>query len=236
MRTTDKIRRNYIFRVMFLVMLYAMGDVYAQNVTGVASDIENNEPLIGVTVLNLKSKQRILTDHNGKYSIKAELGEVLEFTRSGKKTISKKVSSTMMNIVMKSQSDELNKSVLVGYGNIKNKEKSGAVSQLKAKDLEGFVSRDLTSVLQGKMAGVNVSSANSIESGATATIAIRGVQSLIGGNGPLYVVDGVPYDQEPDLNLNEVETIDVLKDTASASIYGTRGAGGVIIITTTKQR
>ncbi|MDO6424953.1 TonB-dependent receptor plug domain-containing protein, partial [Saccharophagus degradans] len=104
-----------------------------------------------------------------------------------------------------------------------------------AKDIEQIVTSDLGTALQGQMAGVNVISSSG-EPGATSEILIRGITSVAGSNSPLYVVDGLIQDSDPHISPNEIETIDVLKDAASAAIYGTRGAAGVILITTKRAK
>lgn len=121
--------------------------------------------------------------------------------------------------------------VVVGYGTMRKKELTGAVSRVMSDDIQKISSSDVGSTLQGQIAGVNIQ-ASSGAPGAAANIQIRGISSINGSNNPLWVVDGIPYDGDPGLSPHEIESIDVLKDAASAAIYGTRGAGGVILVTT----
>ena len=123
--------------------------------------------------------------------------------------------------------------VVIGYGAVKKKELTGAVAQVKSEDITKINTSDLGNALQGMVSGVSVT-AESGAPGAGSEILIRGVASVNGQNTPLYVVDGVPQEGDPRISPNEIETIDILKDAASCAIYGTRGAAGVILITTKK--
>ena len=119
----------------------------------------------------------------------------------------------------------------MGYGTVKKIEVTGAVNRLKSDDIDTFISSDVASRLQGQIAGVSVASSSG-DPGAAADIQIRGITSLSGSNTPLYVVNGIPQIGDPGLASNEIETIDILKDAASTAVYGSRGAAGVILITT----
>jgi len=194
---------------------------------------ESGQPLPGVSINIKGTSYGVVSDFDGKYSINATKGQTLVFSYLG--FVSKEIlinNQTTINVNMEEDSSTLDEIVIVGYGTQRKKEVTGAVGSVKAEELEKVTTSDLGTALQGQIAGVNISSSSGAP-GEEANILIRGFSSLIDGqNGPLYVVDGIPFNQDPGLSISEIESIDVLKDAASASIYGTRGAGGVILITT----
>ncbi|MGY5351505.1 SusC/RagA family TonB-linked outer membrane protein [Wenyingzhuangia sp. IMCC45533] len=225
--------RTFLIATIALVCLSSNTAYSQKNVTGVVTSSADEFPVIGATVTKVGSNVLTVTDFDGVYSIKAEKGDVLEFSYIGMATQKIKVKGPTLNVVLEQESNELDEVVVIGYGKVKKKEVTGAVAQVKAEQIENFITADLSSALQGQVAGLNVNT-NSGQPGEPSSISIRGVSSLTGTNNPLYVVDGIPYDEDPNINPSEVQTIDVLKDAASAAIYGTRGAGGVILITTKK--
>ena len=203
---------------------------YAQ-VSGKITDASDGMPIPGVTVIVQGTNVGTSSDFDGNYTIEAKTGDVLNFTFIGLKSQTLIVSSTTASITMEQDAESLDEVIVVGYGSVKKKEVTGAVNRVKAKDIEQFVTSDIASRLQGQIAGVSVS-ASSGEPGEAANIQIRGITSLIGTNTPLFVVNGIPQIGDPGLSANEIETIDVLKDAASTAVYGSRGAAGVILITT----
>ncbi len=222
-----------ILSITFFILISVTSSYSQQKVTGVVTDSVDGFPIIGATVNKLGTKVFATTDFDGVFEMKAKDGDVLRFTYLGMAPKTVTVKGVKLTVVLEPESTELDEVVVIGYGKVTKKEVTGAVTQLKAEDIEDFVTPDLASALEGQVAGVNISS-NSGEPGEPASITIRGVSSLTGDSNPLFVVDGIPFDGDPNINPNEIETIDILKDAASASIYGTRGAGGVIIITTKK--
>ncbi len=208
---------------------------YAQSitVTGTVISSEDNFPLPGVAVVVEGTSTGTVTDFDGNYTLKANIGDKLRFSYISMLDEIIAVTKSEHNVSMTPSVEDLEEVVVVGYGTIKKKEIIGAVGQVKADDIEQFITPDLASTLQGQIAGVNVT-ASSGQPGAEADIQIRGITSLSGSNTPLFVVDGIPQNGNPGLSPNEIETIDVLKDAASAAVYGTRGASGVILITTKK--
>ena len=224
--------------VTMLLILGSCINLQAQKttVTGVVTDEVTGETLIGVNVLLQKKDGEEITigtttDFDGNYSIEAMIGDILSYSYTGMVSRDVIITSDVMNVTLKNNSVGLDEVVVIGYGTARKKEITGAVAQVKAEDLQKVNTADVASALQGQIAGVNITSASG-EPGAAAQIQIRGITSLNGSNTPLFVVDGIPQDGDPRLSRNEIETIDVLKDAASASIYGTRGAAGVILITT----
>ena len=188
----------------------------------------------GVTIIVKDTSTGTTTDFDGFYSIKASIGAVLMFTYVGMEDVELIVSESVHNILMNENLTGLDEIVVVGYGTVKKRELTGAVSSVKSKDLSKTQSSDFASAIQGRMAGVSVRQGNAAP-GENATITIRGITSFQdGGSGPLYVVDGVTFIENPNITPQEIESIEVLKDGASAAIYGSRASGGVILITTKK--
>lgn len=228
-------RKTAHFLKMMMLVLCCNFSVQAQEITvqGTVKGADDGLPIPGVTVLLKGTKKATTTDFDGVYSIKAKTGDILVFSYIGMLTKNVTVNSKFINVNLKSITQDLDEVVVIGYGTVKKKELTGAVSQIKSESIESFITPDLGSALQGQIAGVNIT-ANSGEPGEQSSIQIRGITSLSGSNTPLYVVDGIPQEGDPRLSSNEIETIDVLKDAASSAVYGTRGAAGVILITTKK--
>ncbi|NJB85420.1 TonB-linked SusC/RagA family outer membrane protein [Lewinella marina] len=200
-------------------------------VSGIVTSSESGEPLIGVTVQIADTGQGTITGLDGDFELLAEMGDTLKLTYTGMQSREVVVDGPSLTVRMDEQVQNLEQVVVIGYGAVKKKEVTGAVSQVSGAELEEFVTPDIGTAIQGRVAGVNVTAASGAP-GAAANIQIRGITSLDGSNAPLYVVDGIPQDGDPRLSPNEIETIDILKDAASAAIYGTRGSAGVILITT----
>ncbi|GAF02766.1 SusC/RagA family TonB-linked outer membrane protein [Saccharicrinis fermentans] len=204
-----------------------------RTVTGTVTGAEDGYPIPGVSVVIKGTTIGTITDLDGKYSIKAENGNVLVFSFIGMTTSEVQVSSSVHDLKMKTDLVSLEEVVAIGYGTQKKKEVTGAVVQVKSEALEKISTSDLGSALQGAIAGVSVQ-ASSGAPGSSSNIQIRGISSINGQNDPLWVVDGIPQEGDPGLSSSEIESIDVLKDAASCAIYGTRGAAGVILVTTKK--
>lgn len=232
--TKKVLSKSLLFLFLFCssILLAQTGTI---KVKGVVSG-EDGMPIPGASVVLVKDGKTTgaVTDFDGVYTIEASIGDKLTFNYLGMKAVTLPVVGAELNVQMDSEIDELEEVVVVGFGTQKKKEVTGAVAQVKAEEIQNVVTSDIGQALQGQMAGVSVT-ANSGEPGEGSGILIRGVSSLTGSNSPLWVVDGVPQSNgDPGLNPNEIETIDVLKDAASAAIYGTRAAGGVILVTTKK--
>ncbi|SFD24431.1 SusC/RagA family TonB-linked outer membrane protein [Algibacter pectinivorans] len=220
--------------IAFLILLWTnVIQAQTKNVTGVVTGA--GLPLAGASVVVKGTNNGVVTDFDGNYSISANAEQTLVFSYLGFINQTIVVGDQFnINVVMEEDLSTLEEVVIVGYGTQLKKEVTGSVGQVKAEELEKVTTSDIGTALQGQIAGVNISSSSGAP-GEEANILIRGFSSLIDGqNGPLYVVDGIPFDQDPGLSISEIESIDVLKDAASASIYGTRAAGGVILITTKK--
>ncbi|MGY6648368.1 SusC/RagA family TonB-linked outer membrane protein [Wenyingzhuangia sp. IMCC45574] len=220
--------------VFTLISVFSFNSMQAQTrkVAGSVTD-EKGEPLIGVSVSVKSTGKLTITDFDGNFEIPVKKGDVLvaDYLGYGKKEIKVKDQSKI-TIVLSTSAESLDAVVVVGYGKQTKKEVTGSVVRVQSEQINKIATADVGTALQGTVSGVNVV-ASSGEPGEAANVIIRGVSSLNGSNSPLYVVDGIPFEGDPQLSTSEIESIDVLKD-ASAAIYGTRGAAGVILITTNK--
>ena len=207
-------------------------------VTGTIRDSSGN-PLLGVTVTDLNSETIAISDSKGFFLIKT-VGNTprLQFKHVGFATLEKNVdASTPVNISLFEISNSMNEVVVIGYGTVKKKDLTGSVATVNMTDLQKSPVRSFEEAMAGRIAGVQVSSADG-QPGASVNIVIRGNNSLTQDNSPLYVIDGFPI-ENPNNNVidpSEIERIEVLKDASATAIYGARGANGVIIITTKKPK
>ncbi len=228
------ITKNGLNQYMFILFLVLNGGLFAQNnVLAVKGTItgEDGLPLPGVTIIVQGSEKGTVSDFDGNYSIQASIGDVLSFSYIGFQETSLKVKSAILNVVLLEKIEGLEEVVVIGYGSIKKKEVTGAITQLNSEDIGRVVSPDLGSALQGQVAGVNIVSSSL--PGGESEILIRGITSL-NDNTPLYVVDGIAQNGNPNIPPSDIESLVVLRDAASTAIYGVRGATGVILITTKK--
>ena len=202
-----------------------------QTVSGTVQD-QDGTPLIGVTVTSSPSNG-VVTDVNGKFTIKVPSGAELTFSYLGYKTVKVKVGArTTINVKMESDSQQLEEQVVVGYGTQKKVSVVASISSVNSKELRQSSSPNLANALAGRLAGLT-----SLQSGGSqpgfddADLYLRGA-STSNGTRPLILIDGVPRDNIRTLDANEVATVSVLKDAAATAVYGVRGANGVILITT----
>jgi TonB-linked SusC/RagA family outer membrane protein len=225
-----------------------------QTITGTVSDTQGTLP--GVTVLIKGKTTGTLTDENGYFSIPANPTDVLVFSYMGYKTQEINVSNqTTLNIQLEEDTTQLKEVILnAGYYSVKDKERTGSISRITAKEIETQPVTNVLATMQGRMAGVNIVQETGVPGGGF-NIQIRGQNSLrTAGNQPLFIVDGVPYASDPlsvdasstftpsttsplnSLNPDQIQSIEVLKDADATAIYGSRGANGVILITTKKAK
>lgn len=203
-------------------------------VSGIVTDSKTNTPLTGVNVVVKGTTTGTFTDSNGKYSINLpETNATLVLSFIGYLTQEISVSSgSTLNVTLVEDARVLDEVVVIGYGTVKKKDLTGSVASIQTKDLANSVVSNVGQMIQGKAAGVEISSTNGGTPGAGMDIKIRGTTTL-NGTGPLTIIDGMPGDIDM-VTPSEIESIDILKDASSAAIYGSRGANGVIIITTKK--
>ncbi|MNR92203.1 TonB dependent receptor [compost metagenome] len=237
--------------MVFLTML-CTSLTYSQDVSGTVSD--SSGPLPGASVLVKGTTNGAQTDFDGGFTIRnVGPNAVLIFSYIGLKSQEVNVAGkTSVKVVLKEDSAELKEVVVIGYGSVRKKDATGAVDQIGAKDFDNVTSPSPAQLLRGKVAGVQVTQSSG-EPGAGVSIRVRGNSSIRSGNGPLIVIDGVPLDggnvsaggddllgtssaRNPlnFVNQNDIESMSVLKDASSTAIYGSRGANGVIVITTKK--
>ena len=217
--------------VFLLLLVFSSATLMAQRtVTGTVLD-EFGESLPGVTVLVKGTTTGTATDIDGKFSINVPVdNEVLVFSFIGYRTVEQTVGNrSNISISMSPDESLLSELVVTGYGEQSKRSITGAVTTVEAKDLLAIPASTFAQQLQGRAAGVNVT--NSAVPGGEATVRIRGF-GTIGNNNPLYIIDGVPTERQSNLNPEDIETMQILKDASAASIYGSRAANGVIIITT----
>ncbi len=223
-----------LFSVVTLMLLYAQ--VHAQenqSYTGQVTSAEG-ETLPGVTVMVKGTTNGTITDMNGNFNVKATSGDVLTFSFVGFLTQEIEVGSqTSLNVKMNLDLKQLDEVVVVGYGTQKKSSITGSVSKVVNEDLDQMAVSRVDDALIGQVSGVNIQ-ATDAEPGAAPTITVRGFGSVTADSGPAVVVDGVIVNSDflGNMNMNDIESFEVLKDAASAAIYGSEGANGVIIITT----
>ncbi len=221
---------------LFLIMGSMGLPLFAQQHVRVSGKVSNSkgDALQGVSVRIKGKSQGTSTDAAGKYQIDAAPAAVLIFSQVGMKMEERTVGSQRQIDVQLGENDNaLDEIVVTGYGGtVKKRDVTGAISSVSAKKIEERQPINIFDALQGQAAGVLVTNDGGGAPGATGSIQVRGTSTLNGGNGPLYVVDGVINPEGANINPADIESIEVLKDAGSASIYGTRSANGVILITT----
>lgn len=215
----------------FLTLSLAL---YAQTATvsGRVSDAATGQPLDGVTVTVKDQGRTTQTDAGGNYRINAATGDLLVFTFLGYQSLEAQVTSNTLDVTMSSLMSHLDEVVVVGYNTVKKSDLTGAVASIGAEQVRRMPVANALQAMQGMVAGVDITSNE--RPGEMGSVRIRGVRSLSAGNSPLYVVDGIPLAAGgiEALNPSDIESIDVLKDASATAIYGSRGANGVIMITT----
>lgn len=225
-----------------LVLFISFSYSQEKTVSGVVTD-QSGLPLPGVSVVEVGTTNGTQTDFDGNYTINVDQGNQLRFSYIGQKTVNMTVgASNTMNVQMEEDAQALEEVVVVGYGSKSRELSTSAISTVSAEKIEAFVpSTSIDNILQGQAAGVQVTAANG-RPGNTAFVNIRGIGSINAQTTPLYVIDGVPIpiDTERDfnpisnINPSDIESFSILKDAATVSKYGSRGANGVILITTKK--
>ena len=222
--------------VFTAVMLFAATFAMAQrqSVGGTVIDAKTGDPLVGATVMVKGSTTGVSTDLEGKFMIQTAGGNpTLVFEYLGYVTVEEVAGSrTEINVAMHENSEEMDTVVVIGYGKTTKKEVTGSVASLRSDDFNAGSFTNAAGLFQGKVAGLSVVNASGGDPNGQYELLLRGTNTLAGGQGPLIIIDGVVGEDIRNINFQEVETIDVLKDGSAAAIYGTRGTNGVIIITT----
>jgi TonB-linked SusC/RagA family outer membrane protein len=224
------------FLFVLVLILINSGFVYANNsfvVRGVVSD-NNSQPLPGVNIKQKNGTVGVISDLNGEYRIELSSdSEVLIFSYIG--YITKELSvnrQSQLNVILTEDIKTIDEVVVIGYGKSSRKEITGSIATLKSENFNQGSFSNAAGLLQGKIAGLSVVNSSGADPQAGYEIILRGTNTLTSGQGPLIIVDGVAGADLKNINFQEVESIDVLKDGSAAAIYGTRGTNGVIIVTT----
>ena len=222
--------------ILFMMCIPLIG--VAQNafsVEGVVKDA-NGEPIIGASVVENGTQNGTVTDIEGAYKLKVKNGNVaLKISYLGYKTQTIALNGRgKLDVKLVDDAANLGEVVVIGYGTMDKKELTSAVSHVSSKDFTRVASVDPSMMIQGKVPGVSITNTGAGDPNNEASIQIRGVSSRAAGLGPLIVIDGVVGGNLTNLNPNDIESFDILKDGAASAIYGTRGSNGVILVTTKK--
>jgi TonB-linked SusC/RagA family outer membrane protein len=251
-------RRSYTYALSFALFLTYNSPTFSQNlpqktISGIITS--GADPLIGVNVLVKNSARGSISDLEGRYSVTAAVNDTLVFTYLGYKPLEVAVGNApILNVVMELDAQTLDAVVInAGYYKVSDREKTGSISRVTAKEIEKQPVNNPLEALQGRAAGVDITQNSGIAGGGF-KVRIRGQKSIMAGNEPLYIIDGVPYDTKTlgagntsggiiplaeinplnAINPEAIESIEILKDADATAIYGSRGANGVILITTKK--
>lgn len=229
-------KRKKLLLLLTLLLLHMQVIVAQTRISGVVLD-ETGEPLNGASVIIKGTANGVVTDLNGAFSLNADKGETLVVSYLGYKSRDVKVSQSNMKIVLETENSTINEVVVVGVS-MKKSDLTGAVSHIDSKTLTQKPVTNINEALQGRVAGLSVVKGTS--PGDDASIKVRGTNTINSGSSPIYVVDGLVMGNDlgfyNSINVNDVESIEVLKDASATALYGARGANGVIVVTTKKGR
>ncbi len=245
------------FFMQTIAVLLLSGAAMAQNVvSGKVTDSKDGSPLPGATISVKGTKTSTLTINDGTFKFTAPAGaKTLVVSSIGFATQEVQINSGTVEVILVAGSLQMSEVIVVGYGTQRKKEVTGTISRVSSKDITATASPSFEASLQGRVAGVQVSQASGL-AGAGSYVRIRGIASVSAGGDPLYVIDGIPVSSDPlalesnaassgyklrsgftqsplaSINPDDIESIEILKDAGAAGIYGSRGANGVILITT----
>ena len=217
--------------ILFFTVLFAAVSVHAQTITGVVMAEGEPDPVIGANIMVKGTTNGTITDFDGNFQLQAKPGDILVVSYMGYKTQEVAATAAPMRITLQPDNVMLDEVVAVGYGTMKRSDLTGAVTSVKAEQLTKTPAAGIDQALQGRAAGVTVTTGSG-QPGEGATIRIRGIGSALGGNEPLFVVDGVITKDISFLAPTDIASMEILKDASAAAIYGSRGANGVILIST----
>ncbi len=231
-------RTTYYFRPLGLLLLLCLIPLWsiAQNITvkGIVKD-NSGEPIIGANVTEKGTTNGMITDLDGKFSLTVQKNATMVISYIGYITQEIAVKGNAnLNITLKEDSKTLEEVVVIGYGTARKSDVTGSIASVGGDKLREIPATNITYALQNRIAGVDMAQTSS-QPGASMQIRIRGTRSLTASNDPLVVLDGIPFmGNLSDINPGDIKSMDILKDASSTAIYGSRGANGVIIITTNK--
>lgn len=228
---------NFKAKIILIALMLINIPLIAQNayvLTGNITSESDGMPIPGVSILKVNTTDGVTTDFDGNFSIEVQAGDVLEVSSLGYTTQSITINTqTSLTLVLKEDVNQLDEVIVIGYGTQKKSHVTGAISKVTNEKLDQMAVPRVDDALVGQVSGVNIQQTSG-EAGSAPTIRIRGTGSVTGDAGPLVVVDGqiVDNDYLGSMDMNDIASFEVLKDAASASIYGSRGGNGVIMITT----
>ncbi len=221
-------------RVLFFVValsFFGMSWAQTKTITGVVKDA-TGEVIIGASVVAQGTTVGTVTNMSGAYSLAVPTSaKALEFSYIGMEKMVVAITGNVINVTLKDATENLDELVVVGYGVVKKRDLTGSVSSIKSSEIMKTASSNAMQAMQGKVAGLDIQQSSG-QAGAGLNITLRGNRSISASNSPLILVDGIEYGSTLDLNPSDIESMEVLKDASSTAIYGSRGANGVIIITT----
>jgi TonB-dependent starch-binding outer membrane protein SusC len=241
------IMRKNLKLLLFLLSLLiaASGNAQQTTISGTVTDANTGEPLPGVTIAVKETTRGTITDFDGEYALEVEVGETLVYSFVGYTAQEVTVgSATVLNIQLVQSVVGLDEVIVIGYGQVRKEDATGSVQAISSDDFNPGAITSPQELVTGKIAGVNITSGGG-SPGEGATIRIRGGSSLSASNDPLFVIDGVPVDNDgitgmknplSTIHPSDIETFTVLKDASATAIYGSRASNGVIIITTKRGR
>lgn len=227
-KSLKRLLLSALFLMLSVPYLLAQGSV---KVTGKVVD-NQNDPMIGVSIVEKGTTNGVITDLEGNYVLSVAEGATIIYSYIGYITQEKKAVAGVMNITLVEDAKTLDEVVVVGYGVQKKSSVTGAISQVKAEDIQNRTISNAPAALQGKTAGVQVIQ-TSAAPGSSPTVRVRGYSSNVSSN-PLYVVDGIRLSDISGIDPNDIASMEVLKDAASAAIYGAEAGNGVVLISTKK--
>ncbi len=227
---------NLKTKLLLIAILLSNIQLFAQDNISLAGTVKDtdNVPIPGANVVVLNTTRGTQTDFDGNYAIQVSSGDVLQFSYIGYATQTVIINGqTSINIILQEDTSELDEVVVIGYGTQRKSTLTGSISKVVNDDLDQIAVSRVDEALIGQVSGVNIQATNA-EAGGAPTITIRGFGSITADSGPALVVDGIVVSSEflANIDMNDVESFEVLKDAASAAIYGSEGSNGVILITT----
>jgi len=224
--------RRVIVVLLFFATQFCLGQDIS--VTGTITSSEDSMGIPGATVMVKGTTTATMADDEGNYSISVPQNGVLVFTSIGFAPQEVIVTGASINVTLQAETEIIDEVVVVGYGNQRKEAVTGSVASIKGEQIREMPSPNIARALQGRLAGVEMTQ-TSTKPGAGMQIRVRGVRSLNASNDPLVVLDGIPFSGSiNDLSTDDIKSIDILKDASATAIYGSRGANGVILVTTNK--
>ena len=229
--------------ILFFYLLYALTLSAQSPPVNIHGTVLNSagEPLAGVSVLIKGTSRGTTTGSDGSFELSVSRNTVLVLSYTGYLAKEIKIGpadNKAIHLVLEENKNDLNQVIVVGYGTRRKSEVTGAIASVSEKAIQDVPSANLSQALQGQAAGIDIQKSNgNSHPGQSPSILIRGTRSVKAGNGPLFVVDGIPFEGSiDDINQDDVASVEVLKDASSTAIYGSRGANGVILVTTKRGR